>query len=103
LLLEGLIRLLVAPFVFAWRRLRAAGNAPAGVQASLADDMRAVGLLANAEYDAMYDRLAQVVIGDLRYRPSISALYAAECLFVALDSLEPVSYTHLTLPTTPYV
>ena len=89
-LIETLIRLLAAPFVFGWRRLRARSTVPADLQASLADDMRAAGLIDSPPFDAIHDRIAQDIIRDARFRPSISQTQALELLFVALDEVDLV-------------
>ncbi len=87
-LLENLARLIVSPFVDAWRRLRSSANPPVGLQRSLAADMRSLSLISDSAFDAQYDQLAQRVMRDLRFRPSVSRLKALEVVFCSLDDID---------------
>ena len=49
-------------------------------------------------YEQVYDP-----VGDSLLLSSIFAAIPIVVLFVLLGGIKPVSYTHLTLPTTPYV
>jgi len=71
----------------AWRRLQARRHVPDGLQASLADDLRAFGIIEGSADVNRYERVAQHIIDDVRYRPSISRLQAAESLFVSMDKI----------------
>ena len=48
-------------------------------------------------------KTGKVILADIRDRESYMQSHIPDAVHLTEDNLEAVSYTHLTLPTTPYV
>ena len=62
--------------------------------------------LTGAEADAVRESLARIVdeiYMEMNWSPEEQLWETGVALFDELTKTQPVSYTHLTLPTTPYV
>ena len=105
--------LLVGRGLAALDRAQSTGGAlgPYTLQAAIAACHARARLADDTDWErivALYDGLAQLLpspVVELNRAVAVGMAFGPEAGLVLVDALtsEPVSYTHLTLPTTPYV